>query len=257
MTLFESDPQYREKATIWRVFSLLPLFGPLAGGRVWRWFAINIPMDLGTSGSFTSEIDILARLYDFPRSQEWIYRTWEVKASLLRKDGTARSLKIGKTDRTVTQLRAYRDFGSPDVSLLDIYVCEAGFMSNHPFPPPTLNKTLLTKVSALSREGFGYQLLPFEHDKDGDTDVGLRAITIGGNLLQTTFNILPAVTSQPRQPFSRLADHISDFFERSPERPRKHLNQIVFCRDCHALQLISMRDEYSCPSCGSDLIAQS
>src|SRR5437879_1144149 len=120
MTLFESDSQYREKATIWRVFSLLPLFGPLAGGRVWRWFAINFPMDLGTGGKFASDIDILARLYDYPRSRDWLYKAWEVKVGLLCKDGTGRSLKAGKTGRTMTQLKAYREFGSPAVSLLDV-----------------------------------------------------------------------------------------------------------------------------------------
>src|SRR5207244_10776291 len=70
LTLFESESQYREKATIWRVFSLLPLYGALARGRIWRWFAINIPMDLETGGRFTSDIDILARLSDFPRFSE-------------------------------------------------------------------------------------------------------------------------------------------------------------------------------------------
>src|SRR5256885_11005672 len=135
MTLFESQSQYREKATIWRVFSLLPLYAALAGGRVWRWFAINIPMDLGTGGAFTSDIDILARLHNFPLSKEWVYRTWEVKVSLLCKDGTARSLKSGKVGRTMTQLRSYRKFGSPDVSLLDIYLCEAGVMGPHRVPP--------------------------------------------------------------------------------------------------------------------------
>ena len=74
MTLFESDPQYREKATLWRIFSLGPLYRCLAGGRVFRWFAINIPMDLGTGGSFTSDIDIVARLHDYPRSREWVLR---------------------------------------------------------------------------------------------------------------------------------------------------------------------------------------
>src|ERR1035437_3690795 len=54
MTLFESDSQYREKLTIWRVLSSLPLYGSLAEGHIWRWFAINIPMDLGTGGEFTS-----------------------------------------------------------------------------------------------------------------------------------------------------------------------------------------------------------
>jgi len=214
-------------------------------------------MDLGTGGRFTSDIDILARLHDFPRSQEWIYRTWEVKVSLLCKDGTARSLKSGKMSRTMTQLRAHREFGSPGVSLLDIYICEAGFMARNAFPPSSLHGAISAKLAELSRERFGYQLLPFEHGKDGDIDVGLTAMVQEGNPLQTMFNILPAITSPPREPFSRLAARIGNFFEQTPDRPRKVFNQIVFCRDCRRLQLISMRDEYTCPNCRTDLVIQS
>jgi hypothetical protein len=257
VTLFESESQYREKATIWRIFSLLPLYAALAGGRVWRWFAINIPMDLGTGGSFTSDIDIIARLHDFPPSQEWLYRTWEVKVSLLCKDGSARSLKIGKTARTVTQLKAYREFGSPDVSLLDIYLCEAGFMTQNTFPPSILTETISTKLAELSRERFGYQLLPFEHGKDGDRDVGLLAIPSEQNPLQTTFNVLPAVTTGPQQPFSRLVDKLDEFFERIEGQSEKSFLQIVFCRECRRLQSIRMKDEYKCPTCQSNLVIQS
>src|SRR5260370_42266605 len=147
MTLFQSESQYREKATVWRVFSLLPLYGSLAGGHVWRWFAINIPMDLGAGGRFTGDIDILARLHDFPHSQEWFYKTWEVKVSLLRKDGTARSLKLGKVARTIRQLKAYREFGSPDASLLDIYLCVAPCIWRNNFPPTPLVVSLSAKMS--------------------------------------------------------------------------------------------------------------
>src|ERR1035438_5902832 len=91
MTLFETESQYRERETIWRVFSLLPLYSTLAAGRIWRWFAVNIPMDLATGGVFTSDIDIIARLSDYPRSKEWIYKTWEVKVGLLSNNGMGHS----------------------------------------------------------------------------------------------------------------------------------------------------------------------
>lgn len=225
---------------------------------MWRWFAINIPMDLGTGGEFTSDIDILARLSDFPRSQEWIYRTWEVKVSLLCKDGTARSLKSGKIERTITQLETYREFGSPDVSLLDIYICEAGFMRHNVFPPSSLKNAITAKIAELNKDGFGYQILPFEHGKDRDGDVGLLAMSPKGmSPLQTTFNVLPAFPFRPRDPFASLADRISQFFEQLPDRSRNHFKQIVFCRECRRLQLIRMRDEYTCPNCQSNLILQS
>jgi hypothetical protein len=259
MTLFDSTSQYREKATIWRVFSLSPLYAALAAGHPWRWFAINIPMDLGTGGEFNSDIDIIARLRDIPPSNKWTYRTWEVKVSLLCKDGTARSLKSGKIERTIKQLRAYRDFGSPDVSLLDIYLCEAGFMGHNVFPTPPVEYAITAKIAELREERFGYQLFVFEHDKDGDVDVGLRVLRPDTmNPLQTTFHVLPAFPFRPRDPFAHLVHRIDQFFEQIPDSSRNYIkNQIVFCRNCHRLQYISMRDGYTCPSCQSNLIVQS
>jgi hypothetical protein len=257
MTLFESDSQYREKATIWRLFSLLPLYAALAGGRVWRWFAINIPMDLQTGGAFTSDLDIIAKLQDYPCSRAWLYRTWEVKVSLLCKDGSARALKAGKLKRTATQLRAYRRFGSPEVSLLDVYICESGFMTRNKFPPPVLEATVKAKLTELHQERFGYQLLPFEHGNDRGNDAGLLAMPNARNPLQTTFNMLPAVTAGPQQPFSQLVAHLDEFFDSVKGRIRKPFNQIVFCRECRRLQLICMQDSCECPNCQSDLIIQS
>jgi len=181
-----------------------------------------------------------------------------VKVSLLCEDGSARSLKAGKLNRTITQLTAYREFGSPDVSLLDIYLCEAGFMSHNIFLPPAAKDSITAKVAELSQNGFGYQLLPFEHGKNGDVDIGLKAMAPNpSNPLQTTFNILPAFPFRPRDPFALLADRIDHFFEQSPDRSHSHLKQIVFCRECRMLQLIKMKEEHICPNCKSDLIIQS
>lgn len=262
MTLFESDSQYREKLTIWRVLSLFPLYVPLAEGRVWRWFAVNIPMDLGTGagGIFTSDIDIIARLHDFPNSERWIYKTWEVKVSLLLKDGSARSLKAGKTRRTLTQLKAYKEFGAASTTLLDVYVCEDGFLRNNIFPTEEVNNVSSNKILELRKEGFGYQILPFEYMKEGDTDVGLFT---PGNLLspsiiqgKTGIDILSPKDFRHRQPFSRLVDDLDEFFERQGECPRKSFNQIVYCKNCRQLQLIDMKVEYECPKCKDDFIVQ-
>jgi len=265
MTLFESGSQYREKATIWRIFSLLPLFSFLAGGHVWRWFAINIPMDLGTGGRFTSDIDIIARLSNRPRSPDWFYRTWEVKVSLLGRDGKARSLKRGKTGKIMKQLRAYREFGAPEVSLLDIVLCEAGCLAANPFPTRDLFEAVATKLSDLQDEHFGYHLLPFEHERDADGDGGLRTFDLGDwsgrrdypMLGRPDFHMLQSAVTNVDEGFMRLAQRLDEFFEAAAERPAKSLHQIIFCRVCRQLQLIRMRYDEACPDCGADLIAQS
>src|ERR1035437_543201 len=255
MTLFESDSQYREKLTIWRVLSSLPLYGSLAEGHIWRWFAINIPMDLGTGGEFTSDIDIIARLSDFPNSRKWFYKTWEVKVSLLCKDGTARSLKAGKIKRNITQLKAYKNYGSPSVTLLDIFICENGFMRNNVFPSKILQDVITHKQIELSKEEFGYQLLPFEHGKEKDYDIGLSAIA-SSNMLETKIKLLQSKNFECRQPFSRFVEDIDKFFKSLGELPRKNFNQIIYCRNCRQLQLIDMKKEYHCPNCKDDLIIQ-
>lgn len=257
-TLFDSDPQYREKAAIWRLMSLMPLYSSLAGGRIWRWFAINIPMEVvDQSGKFTSDIDIIARLYDFPNSREWIYKTWEVKVSLLCNNGTAKALHAGKTVRTMKQLNAYREFGSPDVSLLDIYLLEAGYLKIcNTFPPPLLDGHLSKKKEILAKHNFGYQLLSFGHGKVDNQDYGLFAIQNAYNPIQTTVDVLPALVSKPREPFLTLVNLINDFFESGINSRRFFGYGIVFCRKCRQFQMINMGETYLCPECQSNLIAQ-
>lgn len=268
MTLFESPSQFREKAAICRIFELLPLQAPLAEGHVFPWFALNIPMDLGTGGIFTSDIDVIACLRPWPNSVRTypahsdgrIYMTWEVKVSLLCKDGTARSLKTGKTARTIKQLRAYRGFGCCNVSLLDVYICEAGFMNRYSFPPAPARQAILAKLPNLKNEGFGYQVLPFEHEKDGDIDVGLRAFDIPTwyGVPSSNFKLLPAVQNTPVDGFARLVGRLSECYEQALKgmaRPKGFVC-IVFCRLCRQLSLRPMKDASLCGVCGKDLLFQ-
>jgi hypothetical protein len=255
--LYESDPQYREKAAMWRILSLLPLYAPLAQGRIWRWFAANIPMDLGTGGSFNSDIDLIARLNYFPLARDvWFFRTWEVKVALLGKDGNAHSLKAGKLSRLMNQLGIYREFGAPDVSLLDVFVCEPGFLQTHPFPTPKVSETLTAKFPSLRGEGFGYYALAFQLAGDSAADPGLSSLIFGPGPAQTVWNPLPPRGGQPTAGFAQLMARLVEFFESSPDRPSKNFHQIVFCRACRQLQLIRMRDEHVCPACRDDLIKQ-
>lgn len=255
MPLFECDPQYREKLTIWRVLSLLPLYAPLAEGRIWKWFAINIPMQIGNESGheFTSDLDIIACLSDISNSRNWIYKTWEVKVSLLDKYGIARSLKVGKIKRTKIQLNAYRNFGAAMTTLLDIYICEDGFLQNNEFPTKEVVDVIGKKNSEFKVDGFGYQMLTFEHRKDGNDDIGLfTPFSVSGNPVA---NVLPPKDVGHRQPFSRLTDDISKFFEQQTN-PRKSFNQVVYCKNCRQFQLIDMKHIFECPNCMDDFIQQ-
>lgn len=267
MTLFEFPGQYREKMAIWRIFSELPLYGPLAEGHRFRWFAFHIPMDLLTGGKFNSDMDAIVCLRPYPvrgvqhNWDELFYKTWELKVSLLNKDGTTSSLKAGKTKKSLHQLHAYRNFGSPDVSLLEAYICETGFFHNNKFPPKDAKEAIRERFAELKKNGFGYLLLPFEHEKDGDIDVGLLAP-------ETSLKLLSPVITQPKDPFSILVRHLNKFYD-SQKKQRRHINpsreKIIFCRECRRLGLICMKERYrhdlfynptNCPHCGTDLIAQ-
>ncbi|HVA77651.1 MAG TPA: hypothetical protein VNF27_07125 [Candidatus Binataceae bacterium] len=271
MTLFESPSQFREKAAICRIFETLPLQAPLAEGHIFRWFALNTPMDLGTGGSFTSDMDVIACLLPLPKSVRgrssypphsdgYIYKTWEVKVSLLCRDGTARSLKSGKTANTIKQLRAYRRFGSSNVSLLDVYICETGFMDRNSFPPYPAQQAILAKIPDLKSDGFGYQILPFEHDKDGDVDIGLKTFHVPTwyGSPSTNFMLLPAIQTAPVDGFASLIKRLNSCYEREEKRitTGKGFVCVVFCRSCRQLSLKPMKDASSCGHCGKDLRLQ-
>jgi ribosomal protein S27E len=259
MTLFESPEQSRENAAIWRMFSLLPLHTALSQGRIWRWFAINLPMNSIVKSEFTSDIDIIACLQERQGSNEWIYETWEVKVRRLYKDGTAQSLRAGrgKLHKLMNQIDAYNNCGSPCVSLLELFICEAGYFASNSSPSPQVSDAISARRMLLEKKGCGHQILMFEHATSDNEDFGLRFVTNELNPLQSSsaFNLLAANTTPARPPFSLLTNQLDEFFEQST-RPKKSFCQIVFCKSCKHLQLIRMRDEDSCPACGDNLVAQ-
>src|ERR1700687_1227253 len=59
MSLFDFDAQHREAAAIWRLFQNMPLHYGLVDGRIFRWWAINIPLNLLPSSSFSGDIDLM------------------------------------------------------------------------------------------------------------------------------------------------------------------------------------------------------
>ena len=271
MTLYEAPSQYREKIAVWRILSLLTLYAPLAEAKIWRWFAVNIPMDLGTGGKFTSEIDIIASLRPHNR-KTFLYKTFEVKVSLLNADGTTNSLKGGKTLKILKQLQAHRDYGSPDVTLLEVYICAPGFLRRHTFPTAEASDVIRERIPGLIQGGFGYWLLPFEHGKDKDWDIGLS--TLPGShspgpafMEQSNFRILSPIIGEVKEPFSLLVRRLHDFFD--SQGRFDFYKRIVFCRECRRLGLINMKGRENphrpgvfypstnCPHCGDDLISQS
>ena len=254
-TLFDSDPQFREKETLRRFFSLLPLWGSLAGGHVFRWFAVNIPMSLAGDPAFTSDLDVVACLRGVPPMQDQlIHRTWEVKVGLLGRDGSARSTKAGKTRRTLNQLNAYRRFGSPSVSLLDMLLCEDEALEGW---PGSAEDAILTKGEACRANGFGYDIAAFEANDLSDPRINFRARTWSQNPMHTVVTLVRPINFPMTEPFSSLVARIEAFCEAGGHRgPPRIGQQVHYCRECRQLQLVHARLHGVCPDCGSKLAVQ-
>lgn len=161
----------------------------------------------------------------------------------------------------MNQLKAYRAFGSPDVSLLDVYICESGFMRGNRFPSGPVRDAIVAKLPELKKSGFGYQLLPFEHDKNGDIDVGLRTYNIPTRYGSPSTNIrlLSVARAEPVDGFAGLMQRLHQCYEREVTRiptKGKGFVAIVFCRECRQLGLTPMKEADRCFHCGKDLWIQ-
>ena len=252
--LFETDPQYREFKIIWRIFEEFPLFTGLADGLPFPWFAINIPMDLVSK--FRGDFDIIACLVNMRDSEkryERIYKTWEVKTVLMDKAGKPISLKAGKTKDFIKQLKVHRNFGSPSISLLEVYLCHIDFMRSNPFPPPTIHPIVGQKTVATTKEGFGYQILPFGHDESWDMmDYGLLAYH--HNHSKPPCNIIDPKIQVSAEPFNSLTKLLNDFHDAHKNEPGlEGFHVITFCRKCKKLVIIGTKNEFACMYCGEDL----
>jgi hypothetical protein len=130
------------------------------------------------------------------------------------------------------------------------------------FPPEPVHRTVNAKIQELRENEFGYQILPFEHAKDGDTDIGLTAYqnpTPYGSP-STNFRLPPVTRTEPIEGFARLMDRLNACYYRDvdslPKEKGRGFSSIVFCRICRQLGLTRMKDASFCPSCGGDLRLQ-
>ena len=252
MTLFEFDPQHRETAAIFRVLGDLGLRFGLAEGRVFRWFAVNIPMNLLRTSTFLGDLDMIACLRSTPSEPRFLkYLSWEVKLALIDKLGRPKSLKAGKTHDIVRQLRIHRRFGSPEASLLELFLCEASPISLKHFPQPAVFPVIQERAYALKEGMFGYKILPFQHGREGDVDVGTFTIQHPYHRIQTASTIVRPAILPPGKAFLELMDTLNEFAD---SRKTIGFYVIVFCKYCRKLEAISMKGEPMCPSCGSFLV---
>jgi hypothetical protein len=227
----------------------------LSDGRVYRWWAINIPLNLLPDSGFVGDIDLMAATRGMPFERRGFYfKTWETKMMLVDKTGKPHSLKSNKTHDIVKQLTIQRRFGSPFVSLLELYLHESGSPALARFPTPEIFRVVKNRAIALANAGFGYQLLPFGHG------IGVRGQDYGIHCREKpTIDIVRGRRTRVIGAFRKLAHYLSWFAENEALRVNKRLGFTVigYCRECRQLCLIPKRDLVICYKCGAPFPGQS
>jgi len=259
--LFEFDPQSRETAAIWRLVRTLPLHLGLPEGRIFRWWAINIPLNLLPASHFCGDIDLMVCTLSTPMEPPGIfYKSWEIKLMLVDKSGKPRSLKSNRTAEILNQLEVHREFGSPDITLLELYLHEAGSKAFEFFPTEEVFLVLAKRATELQKRFFGYQVLPFGHrkNKNGE-DLGIYVLPNPFQPGKPTVDFLRAAKTEAKGEFLELAQHLSAFAESESKRRFKPLGPVAvtYCRVCRKLCLIHRTDKVCCYRCLAPLAGRS
>jgi hypothetical protein len=133
-------------------------------------------------------------------------------------------------------------------------------MDRNSFPPNPVKEAVVKKMPALKREGFGYEILPFEHARDGDIDVGLSAFSIPTwyGVPSSKFRLLAAPLNPPTDGFAQLVDHLNECYGREIKQMTTGQGFVclVFCSSCRQLSLMPMKNANLCGMCGEDLRLQ-
>ncbi len=231
----------------------MPLHYGLVDGRIFRWWGINIPLNLLPSSNFHGDIDLMVCTLSTPREAPGVfYKTWEIKLVLVGKAGRIRSLKGGKTPDILNQLRIHRKFGSPDASLLELYLHEAGSKTLKSFPTAEVFHVVEKRAKELQKQLFGYHILPFAHGKnEKGEDVGLVGIENPFDKHRMSFELSRAVKTETKGEFQNLAQHLWAFAEGEAKQRSRPLGlvAITYCRTCKNLCLIHRREEACCYHC--------
>lgn len=180
---------------------------------------------------------------------------------LVDASGKPHSLKSNKTEGIVNQLKIHRKFGSPHVSLLELYLHEAGSKTFKNFPTQEVFLVVEKRAKTLQKQLFGYQVLPFTHQKNEQSE------DFGIFTLQNPFPPQPqtaAVTlwraqrTEAKGGFLELAQHLSAFAESESKLLSRPLGFVVvtYCRVCRNLCLIHKRDEARCYRCFTPFTGQ-
>lgn len=246
--LYNSENQKREKEAIWKILRTFPVMTALCND-TWKWFAVNVPLNLLEKNQPQGDIDILVAmpLGPPPRKGEWpiIYRAFEVKTSKIDASGSVKSLKERKFHKIKKQLEKLRTFGAEQIFLAEIYIAQAGYSSKQEIMPQKVSEAAMFKFKEILGAEYGYvmffieQMTGFDEEKTG--------------ISRPPINLHPATKLTMKQPFEDLIKHI-DAFWNSQERSANQWPIIAYCSNCKKLTLPNAHINPECNTCGKSLI---
>ncbi|MBD3208219.1 MAG: hypothetical protein GF370_02065 [Candidatus Nealsonbacteria bacterium] len=245
--LFNINSQYRENFAIIKILKNYLFF---LCNETYLWVAVNIPLDL-CGGKTKGDIDILIAMIIFPPKDDdeiqKIYRTFEVKASKVNIDKTAKSLKIGKFEKVKDQVNKLIEAGSQQAFLLEAYILEAGYSLQYNQLPSFVTSFIRSKVSDIKNENFGYTCIFLEQQRGFDEE----RVYIN----HSPMCLKSADIKEMHKPIRDIVLRIEDYFENNKEENIQEPTFITYCEKCKKLITLPIRGgPYKCIRCKKSIL---
>lgn len=250
-TLYNTNSQQRERNAIFQFFNS-PFIFALCNDW-WNWFAVGIPMNLN-GNDIDGDLDLIVSRPSKTPPQigtKPMYRVFEVKTSIIEKEGKVRSLKLGKINELNGQLKKLKKFGCHQLFLFDIYVIQSGFSLINDSLPIKIKEAIFKKARETIDIKIGYVAGAIESSPFYDDNVG--------GILHPLINIISADKLDPVGPFLGLMEKLEHFYNDFKNNKENLKNMgipiITYCYDCKKLTMLSLNQycKYSCFYCSGDL----
>lgn len=234
--LYNIDNQKREKFAI---LKLLSSHFDFLCNDTWKWFAVNIPLDL-CGGTIKGDIDILVAMVRFKISQgkivgeEVIYRVFEVKTTKIDKNGNFKSLKINKFEKIKQQLYKLINAGSQQTFLTEIFILEADYSKKFIKLPDFVASFIRDKVSKIKNEKFGYNCIILEQQRGFDEEKT--------GIFHMSMCLKGAEILKIENPIKCVVKQVEDFWEQE-KTSAKGLAFIAYCEKCKKLNILCIDNQ--------------
>lgn len=232
---YKIDNNRREKAAIWNLLDNSISLSALCND-TWKWFAVNIPLNLVDKNQPNGDIDILVHALFFkggPDLLRSVYRCFEVKTSKISTNDEIKSLKsIKKFKKIKGQLGKLKDFGANQIFLLWAFILEPRYDKAL---PKKIYIDAMKKLNQIAGSDFGYELFFIERS----------------NTIRFNQNVHPAKELTIKGPFQKIIDELNNFWNNN--HGSAFYTAISYCERCQRLTLVNISGPHHCEFCRKKL----